>query len=304
VSTTRDRLLFFGTDAFSVPSFIRLLTEGWDIAGIITRPDAPAGRGQQSTMPAVKHLALAKKIPVLQPARLDQDTAAKIKTLGPTAGIVVAYGQIIPKSIISLFAKGLINVHASLLPRHRGAVPIEAALLAGDDATGVTLMRLDPGLDTGPTFGAAKIQLTGAETRLSLYEQLAETGADLLASKLPAILEGTIVAIPQNNSRATYAARLTKAAGHLDWTKPAVALERQIRAYLGWPGSRTQLAGAGVTITAAHTTPHTGTPGTPYRTPAGELAVYTGQGSLVIDRLIPAGRREMTGHEFLAGHPV
>ncbi len=302
-ASTTDRLIFFGTDAFSVPSFIRLLTEHWNVVALVTRPDAPAGRGRKETMPAVKRLALAKDIPVFQPERI-RDLAGELTALEPTAGIVVAYGQIIPRTVIDLFPKGLINVHASLLPSHRGAVPIEAAILAGDTATGVTLMRLDPGLDTGPAFDVAKLQLGGTETRLDLYEWLAELGADLLAAKLPAILDGNLVPIPQNNSHATHSKRLTKADGEIHWGKPAAELEREVRAYLGWPGSRTTIAGTPVTITAAHTSPHNGKASIPYRTPSGELAVYTTDGSLIIDHLIPAGKREMTGPAFLAGHPL
>jgi methionyl-tRNA formyltransferase len=298
-----DRLIFFGTDAFSVPSLIRLLAENWNVVGVVTRPDAPAGRGRKETMPPVKRLALANGIPVLQPDRVREITDS-LQDLQATAGIVVAYGQIIPKSVIDLFEKGLINVHASLLPQHRGAVPIEDAILAGDIVTGVTLMRLDPGLDTGPTFDDAKLQLAGTENRLDLYERLSELGADLLAAKLPAILEGNMVAIPQNNSHATHCKRLTKADGDIHWGKPAAQLEREIRAYLGWPGSRALIAGTPVTITEAHIVSHHGPAGTAYRTPAGELAVYSTEGSLVIDRLTPAGKREMTGPAFLAGHPL
>jgi len=300
---TTDRLIFFGTDAFSVPTLIRLLAEGWNIVAVITKPDSPAGRGRETTMPAVKKLALASSIRVLQPDKLS-DANDEITALKPRVGIVVAYGKIIPASTIKLFPKGLINIHASLLPRHRGAAPIEAALLAGDTSTGISLMRIEPGLDTGPVFNTTKLQLTGTETRLQLYEQLAELGAELLATKLAGILAGDIVPIPQSHAHATHVSRLSKTDGDIDWSKPAATLEREVRAYLGWPGSHARVAGTEAVITAAHTTNQDGHPGTAYRTPSGELAVYAGSGSLVIDRLKPAGKREMTGPEFLSGHPL
>jgi methionyl-tRNA formyltransferase len=248
--------------------------------------------------------ALAASIPVLQPTGPLSELHDQLAGLMPTAGVVVAYGKVIPANIRGLFPKGLINIHASLLPQYRGASPIETAILNGDDTTGVTLMRIDAGLDTGPTYDAAKLQLAGTETRLELYERLAELGAGLLAAKLGHILEGNIVPIPQDNTRASRVNLIQKTDGHIDWTKPAVRLEREIRAYLGWPGSRATIAGHDVIITAAHLSPADGPAGQAYRAPSGELAVYTGAGSLVISRLKPAGKREMTGPEFLTGHPL
>lgn len=296
-------ILFFGTDAFSVPSLIRLLAGGWNVVGVVTKPDAPTGRGRTLTEPAVKRLAVAKNIPVLQPESLT-DAEPELAKLGAELGVVVAYGKIIPLSLFELFPKGLINVHASLLPKYRGASPIEAAILNGDPETGVTLMEIEPGLDTGPTYEASKLQLDGHETREDLYEKLADLGADLLDIRLPAILDGQIVPIPQNDAEATTVGRIHKSDGFIDWAKPAEVLEREIRAYLGWPGSRTQIAGADTTITAAHTSRDNGPAGTAYKTATGELAVYAGTGSLVIDRLKPAGKRDMAARDFLTGHKL
>jgi methionyl-tRNA formyltransferase len=304
IKPTQDRLIFFGTDAFSVPTLVRLLAENWHVAAVVTKPDSHTGRGQELTVPAVKRLALAAHIPVFQPAGKLSEIESELAALRPSAGIVVAYGKIIPASIRELFPKGLINIHASLLPRHRGASPIEAALLAGDEAVGVTLMKIDAGIDTGPTYEAAKQQLIGTENRLDLYESLAELGADLLDAKLGHILAGDIVPIPQDNARATHAGLIHKHDGDIDWTQPATELEREIRAYFGWPSSRTQIAGTDVIITSAHLSPKDGPAGTAYLAPSGELAVYAGTGSLIIDTLKPAGKREMTGLEFLTGHPL
>jgi len=159
-------------------------------------------------------------------------------------------------------------------------------------------------MDTGPTYDAARLQLAGTETRPDLYEQLSELGAELLSTKLAGILEGNIVPLPQDNSRASTVTLISKADGRIDWTKPAEQLEREVRAYLGWPGSRATVAGIDVTITAAHLSTQPGPAGTPFKTPASELAVHAGSGSLVIESLKPAGKREMTGLEFLAGHPI
>jgi methionyl-tRNA formyltransferase len=300
---TADRLVFFGTDAFSVPSLIRLLAEQRHIVAVVTKPDSRTGRGRELSSPAVKRLADAGGIPVFQPSRV-RDIESSLRKLEPTAGVVVAYGKIIPQAVLDVFPKGLINVHASLLPLYRGASPIEHAILAGDEDTGVTLMQLEAGLDTGPTYDSSSVQLVGTETRPDLYERLAELGADLLSSKLDAILSGTIVPVPQDNSLASHTGLINKRDGHIDWTKPAAQLEREVRAYLIWPGSHAEVSGIDVTITAAHVEPGAGDPGTAYRTPDGQLGVHTGAETLVIDRLKPSGKREMTGQEFLAGHSL
>jgi methionyl-tRNA formyltransferase len=300
---TQDRLIYFGTDAFSVPALIQLLSEGREVVAVVTKPDSRTGRGRELSSPAVKRLADAREIPVLQPSSLTS-IADDIKRLRPDAGIVVAYGKIIPQSVIDLFPKGLINIHPSLLPRYRGPSPIETAILNGDDVTGVTLMKLSAEMDAGPTYDAAKLQLRGKETRPDLYEELAELGASHLAAKLDAILEGRIVPIPQDKSLVSTTHLLQKSDGLVDWRKPAEQLEREVRAYLLWPGSRARLVGADTTITSAHVAKVDGEPGIAYRTPAGELAVFAGEGSLIIDTLKPAGKREMTGPEFLAGHPL
>ncbi len=300
------RLVFFGTDAFSIPSLIRLLGGAGNVVAAVTKPDRQTGRGQELTMPAVKRLTISRGIPVFQPTAL-ADLKPQLDRLYVDAGVVVSYGKIIPPSIISLFPRGLINVHASLLPAYRGASPIEAAILNGDAQTGVSLMRIEPGLDTGPVYAATELPLVGTETRQELYERLAYLGADLLARHLSDILDGRLTPTPQDNHRVTTTGLITKQQGHIDWTQPAAVIERQIRAYLGWPGSHTTLAGTELIITAAHVSqspqPST-TPGTPFKTTDGRLAVACGIGSLIIDHLKPAGKRDMTAREFLAGHPL
>jgi methionyl-tRNA formyltransferase len=300
---TKARIVFFGTDAFSVPSLIQLLANHWQVVGVVTKPDSAAGRGRAISAPAVKRLATAKNIPVFQPAKL-ADIELDLMKLKADAGIVVAYGKIIPATMLELFPLKLINVHASLLPLYRGASPIEAAILNGDNETGITLMQLEPGLDTGPTYDFAKIQLGGQENREDLYARLADLGADILIAKLHDILEGRIVPIPQNEAEASTVGRISKSDGFIDWAKPAQVIEREIRAYFGWPGSRTQIAGTDTIITAAHTQHASGPSSTAFKSESGDLAVYAGTGSLVIDRLKPAGKREMSGSDFLSGHKV
>jgi methionyl-tRNA formyltransferase len=298
---TNHRIVFFGTDAFSVPSLVKLIAEKWNVVAVVTKPDSRVGRGQELTLPAVKKLAISANIPVLQPLKLSQ-IEGDLRTVKADCGIVVAYGKIIQPAILELFPSGLINVHASLLPKYRGASPIESAIRNGDDTTGVTLMQLDRGVDTGPTFDSSKIQLTGTETRPDLYARLADMGAELLSAKLLHILAGTIVSIPQDSSQANHVGLIKKQDGHIDWNKPANVIEREVRAYLGWPGSTTSVAGIEATITASHVGPRDGEPGKAYVSPSSELAVYSGNESLIIDWLKPAGKREMTGMEFLAGH--
>jgi methionyl-tRNA formyltransferase len=300
---TDDKLIFFGTDAFSLPSLVRLVAEKWNIVAVVTKPDSKVGRGQELSAPAVKKLAQAANIPVLQPTKLSE-VEGEIRNLKPDAAVVVAYGKIIQPQILEIFPKGLINVHPSLLPRFRGASPIESTIVAGDEQTGITLMQLDKGMDSGPTYDIAKLQLGGTETKPELYERLAEMGAERLSAKLPSILDGTIVPIPQDTSKVTHSGMLKKSDSRIDWHKNATELERQVRAYLGWPGSATQIAGIEVTVTASHVSPKDGPVGTAYVSPSQELAVYAGKGSLIIDQLKPAGKREMTGMEFLTGHPL
>ena len=246
---------------------------------------------------------MAQDIPVFQPRNL-ASIEPELSHLQAEIGIVVAYGKIIPPSLLSLFPKKLINVHASLLPHYRGASPIEAAILNGDAETGVTLMQLEAGLDTGPTYDVSKIQLDGTENREALYERLAELGADLLAIQLPGILQDQTVPIPQDELEASVVGRIAKSDGFIDWAKPAIVLEREIRGYYGWPGSRTAIAGTDVTITKAHLSHPSGPSGTAYKTPDGELAVYAGTGSLIVDTLKPAGKRAMPSRDFLSGHPL
>lgn len=306
-------VVFFGTEAFSAVTLDALITTGFTIAAIVTKPDRAHGRGRRAELLPVKALALKHHIPLLQPESFDDDALTQLRILGVTAGVVVAYGKILPQRVIDLFNDGLINTHASLLPRYRGASPIEQAIYNGDAKTGVTLMRIEAGLDSGPTYAVAEYVLSGTETKPKLYEALAKLGANLLVTKLPSILDGSLTSVPQDATQVTLAGMIAKADGALDCSRSAVELDRQVRAYLGWPGSRLTINEDVLIVTAAHpgdsepfvnADGNGATPGTPFLTTGGNLAVVTGHGELILDRVKPAGKQEMTGSAYVAGHPL
>ena len=285
------RLIFFGTESYSAEPLSAFIQSGFSIAAVVTKPDAPSGRGRILTAPPVKLIAAQHNIPVWQPQKVSE-IAPQLHELTPTAGILVAYGKIIPPSILGFFPHGILNIHPSLLPKYRGPAPIEAAILNGDHQTGVTLMQLDSGMDTGPAYAQQSVSLTGSESRQELYSTLFGLGTNLLIHHLPAILDSTLKPTPQSTTGVSVTKLIHKSDGIIDWSKPTIQLEREIRAYLGWPGSRTTIKNTDVTITAAHVSD----------TGAEPLACPTSHGYLVIDRLKPAGKREMTAAEFLAGH--
>lgn len=252
--------------------------------------------------PLIKQIAETHNIPVIQPV----DKADLIRLLAPyrhiLTGVVVAYGMIVPDEVLTHFSQGLVNVHASLLPRWRGPSPIEAALLSGDEATGISLMKLEASMDSGPVYNQVSRLITPQDTRLTLHHDLAALGAQTLSEHLASILDGQLTPMPQDESRATYCKLVQKSDGVIDWHQPAAMILRQIRAYLGWPGSRATLAGREVVITAAHLTHEAGPAGIVDTTPAGELIVYCKEGALIIDSLIPTGKREMSGADFARGY--
>lgn len=302
------KLAFFGTDEFSDAVLRSLLDHGYRIEVVVTKSDAPVGRKRIMTSPVVKLTAESHDIPVLQPS-------SSSELLGSldhhyTAGIVVSYGKILPQAVLDLFPSGLINIHASLLPKYRGASPIEAAILNGDTTTGVSIMKLDSGMDTGPVYTQAEYELLPTETAATLYPTLAAIGAEVLVSELDDILEGELHPVPQDDSKATSVGMIKKTDGVIDWSKSATQIERLIRAYIIWPGSKATVAGTEVTITQARRydaedfSHDESRPGTAFKTELGELAVKCGEYSIVIDTLTPAGKRQMTGKEFLAGHSL
>lgn len=241
---TNARVLFAGTPAFALASLDALLAAGVRPLAVYTQPDRPAGRGRALTPGPVKARAESESIPVRQPATLrDPDVQAEIAAFEPDLIIVAAYGLLLPQTVLDIPRLGCVNVHASLLPRWRGAAPIQAALLAGDTETGISLMRMDAGLDSGPVYVRRAIRIGATDTAGDLHDRLAELGGLLLSDSLPELLEGRLKAVPQDAARATHAGKFSPADAVLDWARPAAALERQVRAFNPVPGARFDIDG-------------------------------------------------------------
>jgi len=285
-------LIFFGTESFSTPTLEKLLAEGWPVTAVVTKPDSRGGRGQKSIAPKVKQIADKHGIAVWQPENVSE-IDDKIANLKPTYGILVAYGKIIPQTTLDLFPGGIINVHPSLLPKYRGPSPIESAILNGDSDTGVSIMRLSAGMDEGPVYARVRVELDGSETRPQLYGRLAQSGADLLLERLPAIVEGRLTPKPQDDELATYSQLLKKEDGWIDWTKPAETYGRQVRAYLGFPKSRAKLHGHEAVITKARVA---------QSADDGSLVIKCQPGWLEILELTAPSGRSMSGADFLRGY--
>ena len=295
------RIVFMGSPAFALP-VLRVLAANYPVAGVVTQPDKPAGRGQILTPPPVKELAVSLQIPVIQPNRLKEPAALEsLQIWKPDLIVVAAFGQILRQNVLDLPAYGCINVHASLLPRWRGAAPIQAAILHGDHKTGVTIMKMDAGVDTGAMLKQEAIEIYPADTTESLSTRLAEVGAKLLIETLPGFLDGSIQPQPQDESAATRAPMIKKEDGQLDLDLPAIDLERKVRAFNPWPGAFLIWQGAYFKILQAHiridSSVAAGTAGIIEKLPA----VGTGSGSLVLDVVQPAGKKPMAGDLFLRG---
>ncbi len=314
------RVLFMGTPEFAVPSLHlladrsprgRLWAEGLDIAGVVTRPDKPAGRGRQIISSPVKQYAAERGIPVYQPGSLRKPESLKLlRDLAPDVIIVVAFGQILPKEVLELPPHCCLNVHASLLPRHRGASPIASAILDGDSETGVTIMQMDEGLDTGPIISQHAIPIRPDDTTGTLSTRLADIGARLLVETLPYWLAEGIECREQDEHHATKTNLLTKEDGRLDWTQPAVVLDRRVRAVTPWPGAFTTWDRRLVKIQRAHPleVPSAGrAPGQCFVTGEGNsrtLAVVCGQGVIALDVIQLEGKRAMPAADAMRGHPA
>jgi methionyl-tRNA formyltransferase len=299
------RLIFMGTPAFAVPS-LEALAARYDIAAVVTQPDRAASRGRRLVAPAVKEAALALGLLVMQPRSLRrEEEVAELRELEPQAIVVVAYGQILRPHVLSIPPAGVINVHASLLPKYRGASPIAGALLAGEEETGVTIMLMDEGMDTGPILSQMRVEIGPEDTAGSLSGTLSRLGAGLLLDTLPRWLAGEIEARPQDDDQASYTRLLAKEEGLIDWTLPALDIWRQVRAFDPWPGAHTFWRGQLFKIVAARPLPEwagKGSPGQVLRLPGG-VAVATGHGALVLRQVQLAGKRLMSIDDFVRGQP-
>lgn len=302
----KPRVVFMGTPDFAVPSLQALAETGeYNIVSVVTQPDRPAGRGREIRPSDVKVAAEERELPVWTPETLEQDDAVeRLRAMSPDVGVVAAYGEILRPNVLDIPDKGFINVHASLLPKYRGAAPIPEAILNGDETAGVTIMLMDEGMDTGPILAQRSIPVRHDETGGSLFERLSKLGAEVLVETLPRWLEGDITPHPQNDDEATVTRMLKKKDGRIDWAAPAVQIERQIRAYTPWPGSFTTWNGRRLKIIEAHVADVPGdesTPGTVHRLDAG-VAVATGAGWLILDKVQVAGKKVVTADEFVNGY--
>ncbi len=295
------RTVFMGSPEFALPT-LQALAGRYNVVGVVTQPDRPAGRGRLLTPPPVKILAQALAIPVIQPEKMkDPEVLQQIQAWNPELIVVVAFGKILRPVFLDLPVYGCINVHASLLPRWRGAAPIPAAILNGDDHTGVTIMRLDPGVDTGPWLAQRSIPILPDDTAQSLGERLAQIGAGLLLETLPPYLRGELPLQAQDEALATYAPLLNKDDGRLDFSQPAELLARRVRAFNPWPGAFMLWSGQPLKIHRASAVGDiTALPGQTV-IHADLPAVGTASGLLVLDEVQPAGKKSMPGKVFLQG---
>jgi methionyl-tRNA formyltransferase len=296
----RATLVFMGSPDFALPT-LRALAAHYDVVGVVTQPDRAAGRGRELKTPPVKTLALELGVPVIQPEKLRLPEAMEqLRAWAPELIVVAAFGQILKKDVLELPPYGCINVHASLLPRWRGAAPINAAILHGDAETGVTIMQMDVGLDTGPMLSQGSIPLTGEDTAGSLLAKLSTLGADLLIETLPDYLSRKLTPTPQPEEGVTYAPMLKKEEGQLDFTHGVQELERRVRAFNPWPGAFMDFDGALLKVHRARAEM--------VDSSVGQRLVHQNQpaigargGILILEEVQPAGKKSMSGRSFLAG---
>lgn len=300
---TMTKVVFFGTEDFSAISLRALIDANFPVAAVVTKPDSKRGRGQQLVEPTVKIIAKEHNIPVWQPLKLS-DIATDISSLDNPIGVLVSFGKIIPQSIIDLFTPGIINVHPSMLPKYRGPSPIESAILNGDSETAVTIMQLSAAMDAGPVYGYSPLQLSGTETSAELYEKLGSLGAETLTKLLPLIIDGDATPIEQDDERASYCKLISKEDGVIDWKKPATQIEREVRAYAGWPGSRATIGDIDCIITSLMVASCSQTDNTPGAIAIIDKRLYIGtaNGSVEITDIKPVGKKEMPVKAFLAGY--
>ena len=297
------RVVFMGTPDFAVPA-LTALADTHQVVGVVTQPDRRSGRGRQMALSPVKHGALARDLPLFQPQSLRTPEAiAQLASWEPDVIVVAAFGQILRQDVLDLPPHGCLNIHASLLPRWRGAAPIPAAILAGDEATGVTIMRMDAGMDTGPMLAQRQEPIQPDDTRATLKDRLARLGADLLIETLLPYLIGNLLPRPQPEDGVTYAGQLRKEDGLINWSRPAVELDRHVRAFNPWPGAFTTLHGQQLKVLRAAPLPGWRGDAPPGKmcALADEVVVVTGDGALRLEEVQLAGKRRMDFQAFLCG---
>jgi len=301
------RVVFFGTPAFAAPTLDALLASRHQVAAVVTQPDRPRGRGQKTSDSPVKARALEAGIPVMQPAKLkDEDFVHRLTDAGADIGVVAAYGKILPEVVIGVPRLGLVNVHASLLPKYRGAAPVHRAVMAGDTQTGITIMRVVKALDAGPMLATEARAIDPHETSADVEHDLAHIGARLLVRTLDRMAEGTVDEIPQVDADATYAARLVKEEGLIDWSRSAEDLHNFVRGLHPWPHAFTFLGGHRLILLRAEPSEQRSAapPGTITLAEGDGLYAATGTTWLQILELQPEGKRRMVVRDFLSGRRV
>jgi methionyl-tRNA formyltransferase len=297
------RIVYFGTPAFAVPSLVALIRSRHQVLAVVSQPDRPRGRGQHVQTTPTHQVAEAHGIPVLQPQKIREEAfLSTIRDYAPDLGVVAAFGRILPDALLAIPRLGMINVHASLLPKYRGAAPIQRAVLAGERETGVSIMRVVTELDAGPTFATAVIPIGPDETSGDVEARLALLGAETLVPVVDDLAAGRAVETPQDDSRATLAPKVTKAESEIDWTPPARVVHDKVRGLQPWPLASTHLAGIRYVVRRTERVlEHSRTPGSIVRAAGDDLVVACGDGALRILEIQPEGRRTMTAREFLAG---
>jgi methionyl-tRNA formyltransferase len=297
-------VVFLGTPEFAVPTLDRLLASRHTVVGVVTQPDRPRGRGQKPTFAPVKARALEAGVPVLQPASLKTDDAlAALRALDADLGVVAAYGKILTEAVLAIPRLGMINVHASLLPRYRGAAPIHRAVMAGEPETGVTIMRVVKALDAGAMLATVKQPIGPDDTSEEIERRLADQGAALLLDIVDRLSEGAVEEVPQNDAEATYAHRISKDDATIDWSRSAETIHNQVRGLHPWPHAETFASGQRLILHRASWSDESAgqAPGTIIVADGDTLAIATGRGRLLVQLIQAEGKRPMTPREFLAG---
>jgi methionyl-tRNA formyltransferase len=307
VNTSPLRIVFFGTPAFAVPTLDALLSSRHTVVGVVTQPDRPRGRGQKTTASPVKETAASAKVPVLQPLSVKTpEFATELLVLRCDLAVVAAYGQILTQQLLGTPRLGMINVHASVLPRYRGAAPVHRAIIAGETGTGVTIMRMVKALDAGPTIAVERVPIGAEQTSEELERILAGVGARLLVATLDDIAAGRGHETAQDDAAATYAPRLTKDDGRVDWSWPALRIHNLIRGLHPWPHAATFAGGKRLILRRSRPSgvASTQAPGTILEASGEHVRIATGDGALDLLEIQAEGKRPMAAREFLAGHPL
>jgi methionyl-tRNA formyltransferase len=304
------RIIFFGTPSFAVPTLQDLLERQDEVAAVVTQPDRGKGRGQRVVPSAVKEFLLQHKeyeVHIFQPESVKEEAfRERLQELQPDLFVVIAYGQILPKALLNIPKHGAVNIHASLLPKYRGASPIAWAILKGEKMTGVTTMIMEEGMDTGDILLQAEIPIEKEETAETLHNRLASLGAQLFVETLEKMKTGNIRPIPQDHSKATYAPRLKKEDGHIDWREASEEIDRKVRAFNLWPGAFTNLKGQLLKIYRGEVRgkPPSGKAGTIIWVGSNFIEVETGRDSFLVKEVQLEGKRRMEVRDFLSGHPI